>query len=83
MTRLMRDSVTSTVCEWKRRRKPDCKANPSPSISKAQHTITGQKPCHVNSKARLPEKAQTQAKNALAVAGVSEQFGASSIRCSM
>src|ERR1700734_2908304 len=59
------------------------RASPSASISSAQNGSTGQNPRNTNSRAKTSENRQVQAKNSFAPAGVSEQFGASSMRCSM
>jgi hypothetical protein len=57
-------------------------ANPSASISSAQQSSTGQNPCHVKNSAMLKENPQIEAKKTRADAGVSEQFGRRSMRCS-
>src|ERR1700678_2435135 len=59
------------------------RASPSASISSAQNGSTGQNPWNTNSRAKTSENRQVQAKNSFAPAGVSEQFGASSMRWSM
>src|SRR5271155_578816 len=59
------------------------KASPRASISSAQKGSTGQNPWNTKNIAKTSENRHVQAKNSLAAEGVSEQFGASSMRCSM
>src|SRR5580692_7352973 len=60
-----------------------CRANPSAPISSAQKGSTGQKPCTTKTIAKARENKHVPTKNRRAVVGVSEQFGASSMRSSM
>jgi hypothetical protein len=59
------------------------KAAPSAAISTAQKGKTGHKPRNTKNKAKLNENRQVAPKKSFAAAGVSEQLGAKSMRCSM
>jgi hypothetical protein len=58
------------------------KAIPRPSISKAQNSKTGQNPFSTKNNAKLKENRQVAPKKSWAPERVSEQFGASVMRCS-
>jgi hypothetical protein len=77
------ESVMSTVCPSCRRLRLKNKADPSAAISSAQKGSTGQNPRITNINAKVNENKHVAAKNAVAVLGVSEQLGLSSMRCSI
>jgi hypothetical protein len=66
-----------------RRRIEKYSASPNPIISRAQNGKTGQNPLKTKTSAKANENRHVAAKKSLAPAGLSEQLGASSIRCSM
>jgi hypothetical protein len=57
--------------------------SPNTNISRAQNGRTGQKPWNTKNKEKPSENRHVDAKKSMAPAGLSEQFGASVMRCSM